>query len=118
VSAQPAPHRHAVPVNAEFLLFDCAFALLDALLQFGQEDLVNHRRPSGSPPHHGRPMRVVPSKKVSGAGLAEAVSRIFFQSSEHSRDRATVRFRSSSWNFLPAIFSKGGTKASSCLAIE
>ena len=37
-------------------------------------------------------MRVVPSKKVRGAGLAAAVSRIFFHSSEHSRDKVTVRF--------------------------
>ena len=63
-------------------------------------------------------MSVVPSKKVMGAGLAAAVSRIFFHSSEHSRERATVRFRSFSSNFFPAIFSSGGISASSCLAME
>jgi len=52
-------------------------------------------------------MRVVPSKKVSGAGLAEAVSRIFSKAPNTPR-QGHVRFRSSSWNFLRRFFPRAG----------
>ena len=66
---EPAPDRHAVPVDAEFLVFDRAFAILDALLQFGQEDLVDIDGLLGSAAHHGRPHERRAVEKSNGGGL-------------------------------------------------
>ncbi|VTR68795.1 hypothetical protein DESC_720173 [Desulfosarcina cetonica] len=52
---QPAPHGHAVPIDAEFFILDGGFPFGGLVLQLGQKLVVEIHGHLGAPTHHGWP---------------------------------------------------------------